>query len=71
MSDSSLKKLGYWDYAASMPATPAPQNDPGRLSLDQRRADLQRMAAETFDVVVIGGGSTGTGAASRGAGGAA
>jgi glycerol-3-phosphate dehydrogenase len=63
MSDSSLKKLGDWDYAASMPATPAPQNDPGRLSLDQRRADLQRMAAETFDVVVIGGGSTGTGSA--------
>jgi glycerol-3-phosphate dehydrogenase len=46
-----------------MPDTPAPRNDPGRLSLDQRRADLRRMATETFDVVVIGGGSTGTGAA--------
>jgi glycerol-3-phosphate dehydrogenase len=46
-----------------MPDTPAPRNDPGRLSLDQRRADLRRMASETFDVVVIGGGSTGTGAA--------
>ena len=37
--------------------------EPGVLSPAQRAADLERMAAETFDVVVIGGGSTGTGAA--------
>ena len=33
------------------------------LSLEQRAADLARMDAETFDVVVIGGGATGAGAA--------
>jgi glycerol-3-phosphate dehydrogenase len=41
-----------------------------RLDLDQRAAALARMREETFDVVVIGGGATGTGcaldAASRG-----
>ncbi len=48
---------------------PAPQtyentNGPvGRLGPEQRRAALERMAAETFDVVVIGAGSTGGGAA--------
>ena len=43
---------------------------PDRLNLAQRATDLQRMAGETFDIVVIGAGSTGTGsaldAASRG-----
>ena len=35
----------------------------GRLSLEQRAAALERMANEVFDVVVIGAGSTGAGAA--------
>ena len=35
----------------------------GVLSADQRAADLDRMRTETFDIVVIGAGSTGTGAA--------
>ncbi len=35
----------------------------GTLSTTQRGADLERMRSETFDIVVIGGGSTGTGAA--------
>ncbi len=43
---------------------------PARLNPEQREADLRRMAAETFDVVVIGAGCTGAGsaldAASRG-----
>src|SRR6201991_2479438 len=34
-----------------------------RLNVDQRTAALERMAGETFDVVVIGAGSTGAGAA--------
>ncbi|MDT7713866.1 MAG: glycerol-3-phosphate dehydrogenase, partial [Pseudonocardiales bacterium] len=50
-----------------MPASVDPPNEirpePGRLGPEQRRADLERMAAETFDVAVIGAGSTGTGAA--------
>lgn len=44
--------------------------DPSRLSAAQREAALARMADETFDVVVVGGGVTGCGtaldAASRG-----
>ncbi len=44
--------------------------DPARLTPAQRRADLERVARETFDVVVIGGGVVGAGtaldAASRG-----
>ena len=36
---------------------------PGVLSSAQRAADLERMRTETFDIVVIGAGSTGTGAA--------
>ncbi len=36
---------------------------PGVLSPAQRAADLERMGSETFDIVVIGAGSTGTGAA--------
>jgi glycerol-3-phosphate dehydrogenase len=43
-------------------ATPRPGPD-DRLSPDGRRAALERMAAEEFDVVVIGGGATGTGSA--------
>src|ERR671910_1059325 len=35
----------------------------GRLSLEQRDAALQRMESEVFDVVVIGAGATGAGAA--------
>ena len=38
-------------------------SQPGRLDPDQRAADLERMRTETFDIVVIGAGSTGTGAA--------
>jgi glycerol-3-phosphate dehydrogenase len=51
------------------PATPRSGPD-DRLSPAARRAALERMANEEFDVVVIGGGATGTGcaldAASRG-----
>lgn len=36
---------------------------PARLGPPQRAADLERLAAETFDVVVIGGGVTGCGCA--------
>lgn len=35
----------------------------GRLDPDQRRRDLARLATETFDVLVVGGGVTGAGAA--------
>src|SRR3954451_21385110 len=35
----------------------------GALNLEQRAAALERMGSETFDVVVIGAGSTGAGAA--------
>jgi glycerol-3-phosphate dehydrogenase len=35
----------------------------GQLSLEQREAALQRMESEVFDVVVIGAGATGAGAA--------
>ena len=35
----------------------------GRLGPDRRRRDLRRLAAERFDVLVIGGGVTGAGAA--------
>ena len=38
-------------------------NDHSRLGPDQRRAALARLADEIFDVVVIGGGATGTGCA--------
>jgi glycerol-3-phosphate dehydrogenase len=37
--------------------------DPSRLSLEQREAALDRMENELFDVVVIGAGATGSGAA--------
>src|SRR6478752_1282789 len=48
--------------------TPTPQrspllNDRSRLGPEQRRAALSRLENEVFDVVVIGGGATGTGAA--------
>jgi glycerol-3-phosphate dehydrogenase len=35
----------------------------GVLSPERRRTDLARMRTETFDVLVIGGGVTGTGIA--------
>jgi glycerol-3-phosphate dehydrogenase len=52
-------------------SSPTPRTGPDdRLSPDARRAAIARMASEEFDVVVIGGGATGTGcaldAASRG-----
>ncbi len=57
------------NQSAPQPATPRSGPD-DRLSPDARRAALGRMANEEFDVVVIGGGATGTGcaldAASRG-----
>jgi len=37
--------------------------DPARLGPAERAAAVRRMAEETFDVVVVGGGSTGTGCA--------
>jgi glycerol-3-phosphate dehydrogenase len=46
-----------------MPALDSTQNMDGRLSPETREAALERMAEEVFDVVVIGGGSTGGGAA--------
>ena len=46
------------------PAQPGPaQPGPAQLSPAHRAASLARMAAETFDIVVVGGGVTGTGAA--------
>jgi glycerol-3-phosphate dehydrogenase len=57
------------NQSASVPATPRSGPD-DRLSPEARRVALERMADEEFDVVVIGGGATGTGcaldAASRG-----
>lgn len=38
-------------------------SDPARLDTTHRRDSLARMAAETFDVVVVGGGVTGAGVA--------
>ncbi len=38
-------------------------NDASQLAPDQRRAALARLSDEVFDVVVIGGGATGTGCA--------
>jgi glycerol-3-phosphate dehydrogenase len=38
-------------------------NEAGKLGPQERRAALERMAAETFDVVVIGGGVVGSGSA--------
>ncbi|MEU6248281.1 glycerol-3-phosphate dehydrogenase/oxidase [Glycomyces sp. NPDC047010] len=35
----------------------------GRLSPERRRSDLERLSSESFDVVVVGGGATGAGAA--------
>jgi glycerol-3-phosphate dehydrogenase len=55
----------------SAPSQATPRLGPDdRLSPENRRAALERFAAEEFDIVVIGGGATGTGtaldAASRG-----
>jgi glycerol-3-phosphate dehydrogenase len=46
-----------------MPAEESSRNISERLGPDQRQAALDRMADEVFDVVVIGAGSTGAGAA--------
>ncbi len=49
-----------------MPSNPTSSNaqpDPGRLGPAERAHALDRMENETFDVVVIGGGSAGAGAA--------
>ncbi|THV33945.1 glycerol-3-phosphate dehydrogenase/oxidase [Glycomyces buryatensis] len=40
----------------------------GRLSPQRRRSDLERLGSEPFDVLIIGGGATGTGAAVDAAG---
>ena len=47
------------------PNTPAgqPLTDPARLGPAERAEAIRRLASETFDVVVVGGGCTGTGAA--------
>jgi glycerol-3-phosphate dehydrogenase len=55
--------------SAPSPATPRLGPD-DRLSPENRRAAIERFGSEEFDIVVIGGGATGTGsaldAASRG-----
>jgi glycerol-3-phosphate dehydrogenase len=38
-------------------------HDPSRLGPDERRAALQRLAGDVFDVVVVGAGATGAGSA--------
>ena len=59
------------DQPESAPSAATPRLGPDdRLSPENRRAALERFGAEEFDIVVIGGGATGTGtaldAASRG-----
>jgi glycerol-3-phosphate dehydrogenase len=50
--------------ADAIPKSATPPTGPeDRLSPDGRRRALERMASEEFDIVVIGGGATGTGAA--------
>jgi glycerol-3-phosphate dehydrogenase len=46
-----------------VPYADASRLDRGRLSPERRAADLARLRTETFDVLVIGGGVTGVGAA--------
>src|SRR4051812_37649112 len=48
---------------ASTPQRSPLLNDRSRLGPEQRRAALSRLENEVFDVVVIGGGATGTGCA--------
>ncbi|MCH7229475.1 glycerol-3-phosphate dehydrogenase/oxidase [Glycomyces sp. L485] len=45
------------------PPTAWTRSQSGRLSPERRRSDLERLRSEPFDVVVIGGGATGAGAA--------
>lgn len=45
-----------------------PRSQAGRLSPERRRWDLKRLGAEVFDVLVVGGGATGAGAAVDAAG---
>ena len=58
------------NFRGVMTESVAGSTNPARLDPEQRDAALARMREETFDVVVIGGGATGTGcaldAASRG-----
>ncbi len=50
--------------ASAIPKSATPPTGPeDRLGPEQRRRALERMASEEFDIVVIGGGATGTGAA--------
>ncbi|WP_026932268.1 glycerol-3-phosphate dehydrogenase/oxidase [Glycomyces tenuis] len=44
-------------------STVRPRSERGRLSPERRRSDLERLRTERFDVLVIGGGATGAGAA--------
>lgn len=46
-----------------MLASVFPDDDPSALNAGQRRRHLEQMGSETFDVVVVGGGVTGAGAA--------
>ncbi|MFI9385187.1 glycerol-3-phosphate dehydrogenase/oxidase [Kutzneria sp. NPDC052558] len=49
---------------AAAPVTPTRASaETGRLGLDERERDWQRLASETFDVVVVGGGVVGAGTA--------
>ncbi|MDX6654094.1 MAG: glycerol-3-phosphate dehydrogenase, partial [Solirubrobacterales bacterium] len=59
------------DQLESAPAAATPRLGPDdRLSPENRRTAIERFGAEEFDIVVIGGGATGSGsaldAASRG-----
>ena len=48
---------------AAAPATPTRTSEIGRLGLEERERDWQRLGSETFDVVVVGGGVVGVGTA--------
>src|SRR3954463_678495 len=73
MKTLPLPRRAPGSLADGMPFPSSPSNqveDPSRLGPRQREAALRRFEGEVFDVVVIGGGSTGAGsaldAASRG-----
>ena len=55
--------LGSLADVSSNAAVEEVAGDRTRLGPEQRRRTVKRLAEETFDVVVVGGGSTGTGAA--------
>jgi glycerol-3-phosphate dehydrogenase len=48
---------------STAPSGPSTIEDSSSLNPDQRARALERLRSETFDVLVVGGGSTGTGAA--------